>query len=109
MEFDIVKKDMKTRVVNGNVEWEFSSDTAHLWSSILALLLTNINNQITKYNNTPAELRKRPLEHEETRDILRAITSFYNALSLLMTKYKRVVKAMLGTLSLASLFRATSE
>ena len=100
---------MKTRVLNGTVEWEFSIETAHLWSSILATLLRTINNIITEYRNTSAELRKRPLDHEETRQFVQAITSFYSALFLLMTKYKRVVKALLAIPSLVSSILPASE
>lgn len=82
LEFDI-EENMKMRVVNGNVEWEFSIWTAHLWSSILAMLLrTIINNVITgtEYRNNRTELRKQPLEHEETK-FVQAITSFYRYFS----------------------------
>ena len=75
-----IEENMKMRVVNGNVEWEFSSDTAHLWSSILAILLITINNQITEYRKTPAELRKRSLEPKETscRRSFRSIARYFS-------------------------------
>lgn len=106
---DVFEGDMKTRVVNGNVEWEFSFDTAHQWSSILGILLKCINKQITEYGNTPAELRKRPMEHEGIRGLMVAIAHFYSSLFLFVKIYNRVVKALLGIPSLASLIRTASE
>ena len=110
LKFENVEKGMKTRVVDGNVvEWEFSSDTAHLWSSILARLLISINEKITEYNNIPSELRKRPLEHEETRYLVKAITTFHTSLFIFMSNYNRVVKALLGMWSLSSWLQPASE
>lgn len=108
--FKIEDENMKTRpATNGGEEWEFSIETAHLWSSILALLLKNLNIKIEKFKNIPPEHRLQPLEHSRTRDVIESIITFYSALFILMIKYKRVVKALLAIPSLASLFLPAGE
>ena len=105
LEFDN-KKYMKTRDVNGNVEWEFSIDTAHLWSCILAELLRTLNHKITEYRDT---LRKQHPNDSTILNIVEAIMAFYNGLFLFMVRYKRVVKALLAIPSLRSSFLPASE
>ena len=101
---DEIEKHMKTRDVNGNVEWEFSIDTAHLWSWILAMILSSINQQITEYRNA---LRK-----QHPKEILGTVEVFiilYNGLSLLVIRFERVIKALLAIPSLRSSFLRASE
>ena len=101
------QENMKTRDVNGNIEWEFSIDTAHLWSSFLATLLKSINKQITEYKQAPLKHRQGPLNYLEAR--VGKISYLYGALLQLMANYKRVVKALLAIPSLASSFLPASE
>ena len=98
-------KDMKSRTSNdGSEEWEFSIETAQVWSRILAMLLKNINDEIANYKEIPLKRRQRPLEDSRTLDIIETIISLYSALFILIFSFKRVVKALLAVPSLASSF-----
>lgn len=107
--FDIEQNSMKTRLDGESEVWEFSKETAHLWSSILVSLLKNINNRLHDYKNTSVIHRQRPLENKNTLDLIEKIISLYSALILFMTKYKRVVKTLLAIPSLTSSFIPASE
>ena len=106
LSFDI-EEDMKTRVVHGNVEWEFSIDTAHLWSSLLGTLLKILNDQIVEYRHAPLKHRREPVRYLES--LVEEISYLYGSLFLLMVNYKRVVNALLAIPSLASSFLRASE
>ena len=101
LRFDI-EKNMTTRAVNGNTEWEFSIDTAYIWSTILGSMLETINNKIAEYRSHPSKSRETPLRHLKT--LVLEITYLYGALYLFMADYKHIVKALLAIPSLASSF-----
>ena len=98
---------MKTRVVHGNVEWEFSINTAHLWSSLLGTLLKILNDQIVEYRHAPLKHRREPVRYLES--LVEEISYLYGSLFLSMANYKRVVNALLAIPSLASSFLRASE
>jgi hypothetical protein len=108
--FGFGDESMNMRLASdGSEEWEFSIETAYRWSTILASLLKTIDDQITVYKKIGQNCRKRALEHSNTRKVVGTIVALYSALFILMTKYEKVVKALLAIRSLASFFLPAGE